>query len=98
MIPGGGEAQFSYAALCLEGRPLASAVARRTRQAPMDFGRSSTFVETVDEPGVVEPALRLLQASRFTGLIEVEFKRDPRDQRFKVLDANPRVWGEQAAK
>jgi predicted ATP-grasp superfamily ATP-dependent carboligase len=72
IIPGWGEAQFSYAALCEEGRPLASVVARRTRQIPMDFGRFSTFVETVDEPGVVEPAVRLLTAMRLTGLVEVE--------------------------
>jgi len=42
LIPGGGQEQFSYAALCLEGRPLAALVARRTRQFPSDFGRSST--------------------------------------------------------
>jgi len=93
MIPGWGEAQFSYAALCLDGLPLASVVAKRTRQFPMDFGRFSTYVETIDEPGVVEPALRLLKAFRYTGLVEVEFKRDARDGRFKVLDVNPRVWG-----
>jgi len=28
---------------------------------------------------------------RFTGLAEVEFKRDPRNGQFKVLDINPRV-------
>src|SRR5205814_300765 len=93
VIPGWGEAQFSYAALCLEGRPLASLVARRTRQYPMDFGQFSTYVETVDDPGVVAPSLRLLEAARYTGLVEVEFKRDPRDGQFKVLDVNPRVWG-----
>jgi len=69
MIPGWGEAQFSYAALCLDGRPLASVVAKRTRQFPMDFGRFSTYVETIDEPGVVEPALRLLKAFHYTGLV-----------------------------
>lgn len=93
LVPGWGEAQFSYAALCQDGAPLASVVARRTRQYPMDFGRFSTFVETVDEPQVVEPAFRLLAAMRFTGLVEIEFKRDPRDGQFKVLDINPRVWG-----
>src|SRR3989441_10877459 len=40
LIPGGGEQQFSYAALCMNGRPLAGLVARRTRQYPVDFGRS----------------------------------------------------------
>jgi predicted ATP-grasp superfamily ATP-dependent carboligase len=93
VIPGWGEAQFSYAALCQDGRPLASVVARRVRQYPMDFGQFSTYVETMDDPGVVEPSRRLLAATRFTGLVEVEFKRDSRDGRFKVLDVNPRVWG-----
>jgi len=93
LIPGGGESQFSFAAACEEGRPLAYLVARRTRQFPMDFGRASTFVETVDEPGVIEPSKKLLQAIKYTGLVEVEFKRDPRDGRFKLLDFNPRVWG-----
>jgi predicted ATP-grasp superfamily ATP-dependent carboligase len=93
IVPGGGEAQFSYAALCKDGCSLASLVARRTRQFPRDFGQLSTYVETVDKPEIIEPAERLLAALRFTGLVEVEFKRDPRNGQFKVLDINPRVWG-----
>jgi predicted ATP-grasp superfamily ATP-dependent carboligase len=93
LIPGGGEVQYSFAALAREGRALASVVARRVRQFPMDFGRLSTYVESVDEPMVAEEACRLLAATRHTGLIEIEFKLDRRDGRFKVLDANPRIWG-----
>ena len=93
LLPGGGEAQFSYAALCRDGVPLASVVARRARQFPMDFGRFSTYVETIDEPQLVEPSVRLLAAMGFTGLVEVEFKKDSRDGKYKVLDVNPRVWG-----
>src|SRR5689334_3590350 len=52
VVPGGGESQFSYAALCRDGRSLASLVARRTRQFPRDFGQLSTYVETVDAPEV----------------------------------------------
>ncbi len=93
VVPGWGEAQFSFAALCKDRSPMASVVARRTRQFPMDFGRFSTYVETIEEPRVVEPALRLLAATRITGLVEVEFKRDPRNGQFLLLDVNPRVWG-----
>jgi D-aspartate ligase len=92
-LPGRGEAQFSYAALCYDGEPLAFMTARRTRQVPMDFGRFSSFVETVDDPGLVEPATRLLRQLRYTGLVEVEFKLDPRDGKYKLLDVNTRVWG-----
>ena len=91
VIPGG--EHFSYAALCERGRPLASVVARRTRQYPPDFGRASTFVETVDDPRVAALGDRFLAGIEFDGLAEVEFKRDPRDGVLKLLDVNPRVWG-----
>jgi D-aspartate ligase len=93
IVPGGGEMQFSYAALCRDGEPLATLVARRTRQYPAEFGRASTFVETVDCPDIVEPSERLIREIGYTGLIELEYKRDPRDGELKLLDMNPRVWG-----
>jgi predicted ATP-grasp superfamily ATP-dependent carboligase len=92
LIPGGGEAQLSYGALCADGIPLASVTARRTRQYPTDFGHSSTLVETVNQPEIEESAGRLLAAMGYTGVAEVEFKYDSRDRRFKVLDINPRLW------
>jgi len=92
-LPGGGESQFSYVALCDDGHSVASLAAKRLRQFPMDFGRFSTFVESVEEPGVVAPAMTLLNALRYTGLVEIEFKLDPRDGQYKLLDVNTRVWG-----
>ena len=92
LIPGGGESQFSYAALCCDGQPIASLTARRTRQYPIDFGYSSSFVETLDIPEIVAPSRRLLAAIRYTGLVELEYKFDARDGGFKLLDINPRLW------
>ena len=91
-VPGGGESQFSYAALCRDGQPIASLTARRTRQYPIDFGYSSSFVETLDIPEIVKPSQRLLAAIRYTGIVEVEYKFDARDGRYKLLDINPRLW------
>jgi D-aspartate ligase len=92
MIPGNGESQFSFAALCCEGKTIASLTARRTRQYPIDFGYSSSFVETFDVPDIVAPSQRLLEAIGYTGIVEVEYKFDFRDRRFKLLDINPRLW------
>jgi D-aspartate ligase len=92
LIPGGGESQFSYAALCRDGKPIASLTARRTRQYPIDFGYSSSFVETLDVPEIVEPSRRLLAAMRYTGLVEVEFKLDAPNGGYRLLDINPRLW------
>src|SRR5260370_793001 len=92
LIPGGGDSQFSYAALCCDGQPIASLTARRTRQYPIDFGYSSSFVETLDIPEIVARSRRLLAAIRYTGLVEVEFKFDARNGRYKLLEINPRLW------
>jgi len=96
LIPGGGSAQLSYAALTDSGRVLHSLVARRTRQYPADFGRASTFVETIEDPGLAEPSRRVLEASGFTGLVELEYKVDRESGRTLLLDMNPRVWGWQS--
>jgi predicted ATP-grasp superfamily ATP-dependent carboligase len=93
IIPGGGESQLSFAALAADGVAIASITARRTRQYPMDFGRASTFVETIEDEEVAEEGRRLIAATHLTGLVEVEFKRDPRTGRLQLLDINPRIWG-----
>jgi predicted ATP-grasp superfamily ATP-dependent carboligase len=93
LIPGDGREQYAYGALYADGRPLATMVARRRRQHPPDFGRASTFVETYDEPEVEALSERVLGAIAYDGLVELEYKRDPRDGMFKLLDFNARTWG-----
>jgi D-aspartate ligase len=96
LVPGDGAAQLSFAALCTNGEVLASLSARRGRQFPMDFGRASSHVETIADPGLERDARRLLAAMRFTGLVEAEFKRDERTGQNRLLDVNPRPWGWQS--
>jgi predicted ATP-grasp superfamily ATP-dependent carboligase len=92
LIPGGGGTQFSYAGVWDRGSPVASLTARRTRQYPIDFGITSTFVETVEQPEIEETACRFLRSLDYSGLVEVEFKYDQRDRRYKLLDVNARAW------
>ncbi len=92
LIAGGGSAQFSYAAVWDRGSPIASMVARRTRQYPTDFGRTSTFVETIHNAQVEEAATKFLNSLHYNGIAEIEFKFDARDGRYKILDVNARTW------
>jgi D-aspartate ligase len=93
LIPGGGDSQFAYCTLFKEGASLADMTVRRTRQHPSDFGRSSTYVETIDLPLLAEPSARFLKALDFYGLVELEYKHDARDGEWKLLDVNARTWG-----
>lgn len=92
LIPGSGTSQFSYAALWDRGRPVASLIARRLRQYPIEFGYTSTFVETVENADVHAAAVRFLQSLDYSGLVEIEFKYDSRTQRYMLLDVNIRSW------
>ena len=93
MIPGGGLEQFAYCAFFTAGRPLASMVVRRRRQHPPDFGRASTFVETIDLPEIERSSEEFLRAIDYYGLVEMEYKFDRRDGEYKLLDVNARTWG-----
>jgi D-aspartate ligase len=93
LIPGGGSHQFAYCCLFKEGRSVACMSVRRCRQHPPDFGRASTYVETVDIPVLRRLAEAFLRAIDYYGLVEVEFKQDPRDGEYKLLDVNARTWG-----
>jgi D-aspartate ligase len=93
LVPGGGNQQFSYCAFFRDGHAVGSMVVKRRRQHPLQFGRASTYVETVDVPLVEEMSERFLRAINYYGLVEVEFKLDPRDSQYKLLDVNARTWG-----
>ena len=93
LIPGGGGEQYAYCAFFRRGQAVASMTVRRRRQHPSDFGRASTYVETVSVGELAEPSIRFLEAIGYYGLIELEYKRDPRDGRHKLLDVNARTWG-----
>jgi D-aspartate ligase len=93
LIPGGGQEQYAYCALFRDEHPLASMTVRRRRQHPSDFGRASTYVETIDLPELAEPSITFLRAINYYGLVELEYKRDPRDGKYKLLDVNARTWG-----
>jgi predicted ATP-grasp superfamily ATP-dependent carboligase len=74
-----------------DGEVLGSFCARKRCEYPVPFG-DGLIVETIADPGIVEPAVALLRELGYAGICDVEFKRDARDGQFKILDANPRVW------
>jgi D-aspartate ligase len=93
LVPGDGRQQYSYCAFFKDGEAVASMTVRRRRQHPSDFGRASTFVETVELPSLEEPSVRFLRTIGYYGLVELEYKLDPRDGQCKLLDVNARTWG-----
>lgn len=93
LIPGGGRQQLAFCAYFKDGAAIGRMTARRRRQHPHEFGRASTYVETLDDPGIEEQSSRFLGSLGYYGLAELEYKEDPRDGVVKLLDVNARTWG-----
>jgi len=93
LIPGDGQQQFSYCAFFKAGKAIGSMIVQRRRQHPPEFGRASTYVESIDLPELAATSIRFLQAINYYGLVEMEYKYDPRTNAYKLLDVNARTWG-----
>lgn len=75
-----------------EGRVLRSYTGRKITQWPYYHGMASV-AETVALPErVVRDAQTLLEAARFHGISQVEFKYDARDGLYKLMEINGRSW------
>jgi predicted ATP-grasp superfamily ATP-dependent carboligase len=71
--------------------PLAYFTARKIIQAPDEFG-TGCLVESVDIPELLEPSVRLCRALFYEGIAEIEYKKDDRDGRLKLIEMNVRHW------
>ncbi|WP_227374499.1 carboxylate--amine ligase [Haladaptatus halobius] len=89
-IPDGSE--YGFFALFDRGDPIVTFQHRRIRSYTYSGG-ASVFRESVAHPQLREQGIRLLSALDWHGPAMVEFRRDPRDGAFKLLEVNPRFWG-----
>lgn len=67
---------------------------RRLRMYPLDFGNSTYLVSVALSE--LTPAMnsleRLLKTINYRGIFSAEYKRDPRDGQFRLLEINARAW------
>jgi D-aspartate ligase len=97
IVPGDDTHLFGYLAFWdAEGRERAWLTKQKLRQSSA-FGDGSLQV-TVDAPEVAEQSRRLLRALDYRGFVGVEFRLDPRDGVYRLMEINPRtVSGNQLA-
>lgn len=87
-IPGPSSELYSVnACFGRDGRPLATFVARKLRQWPVDTGESCLGEECRNDD-VLDLALRLLDGLDYRGLAYVEAKRDPRTGEHVIIEPN----------
>lgn len=82
---------YSFCSFFKNGEVIAFWIGRKIREHPMDFG-TGTFAESIYIPEIRELGTCILKAMNYYGVSEIEFKRDKRDGKFKLLEINARTW------
>jgi D-aspartate ligase len=91
-IPGGDDLLWTLGTyIAADGEVLATFSGRKLRQTRQNMG-SARIGEARWDDEVVGSGLELLKALGFHGIAQVEWKRDPRDGRLKLIEVNPRLW------
>ena len=89
IIPGRRVYEF-FTCLNGESEPLGVCGWDKIRCYPVGYG-AGTFCESVWHKEAVETGLRFFNDIGYRGLAAPEFKRDPSDGEYKLLEVNPRV-------
>jgi len=94
IIPGK-EIYMFYTYFSKESQPLAICGYDKLRQYPPDFG-SGSLCKSAWRASPIDLGLQLLKAIGYHGMAEPEFKRDPRDGEYKLLEVNARTTTQSA--
>jgi predicted ATP-grasp superfamily ATP-dependent carboligase len=90
-VPGPDSAIYAYCTyLDARGEPCGGLTVRKLRQAPPRFGVARVAEVVADEPDLRDATIAMLRRIGFCGMASAEFKRDPRDGRFRFLEVNGR--------
>jgi predicted ATP-grasp superfamily ATP-dependent carboligase len=89
-IPGSAESVWTYMAY-IDGdqKPRVAFVGNKRREYPVDAGLTTLGV-SVTNPRVTAAADSFLGQIGYRGIVDLDFRLDPRDDQLKPLDLNPR--------
>ncbi len=88
-IPGRG---YGFYAILDHGKPKAYFMMQRINEVPFTGGPSS-LRESFYDQWLEEYGLKILKELKWHGAAMVEFRKDVRDNEFKFIEINPRLWG-----
>jgi len=89
LIPGEDSLGVNYNSYFWDGKPAVEFTAKKIRSAPPELGSPCAAISR-EIPEVLEYGRRFLRAANFYGYSCTEFKRDPRDGVYKLMEVNGR--------
>lgn len=92
LVPGDDRQFYNYTVyLDRAGEPAAEFTFRKLRKAPSFYGVARA-AQPAAVPELREPSLALLRRIGWSGIASLEYKLDPRDGRFRLMEVNGRCY------
>lgn len=91
LVPGADREIFAYCTyIDARGEPQGGVTVRKLRQSPPFFGVARVAEIAEHDAQLREATIEFVRHTGFRGMAAAEFKRDPRDGRFRFLEINGR--------
>lgn len=91
LLPNGKDVKGAFF-LCHKGKVIGAYTHKRIRTSPEEGG-VTVLSSIYDNPQLIEQGKELLEKAGWEGLIMLEFLYDERCKQYKLIEANPRLWG-----
>lgn len=91
LLPVENSKPVSFTAFSVKGEIKSYWMGIKVREHPLKFG-TATYSRGTDIPELFGLAERLLRELSFTGVCEIEFLHDIRDNEYKLIEINARTW------
>jgi len=83
---------YDVVGLYQKGECKAAVAQKRVETIPPEGG-PGVYNKTIHEPKLVEQSCRLLNHIKWHGPYQTEWKLDPKDGQYKIIELNPKMWG-----
>lgn len=92
LIPSDGSNKtVSFTAFSVNGEIKAYWMGVKVREHPLEFG-TATFTRSIYIRECYKQSIPLLKAINYSGVCEIEYLLDPKDNKYKLIEINARTW------
>lgn len=91
LLPFKNNKPVSFTSFSISGEIKAFWMGKKIREHPVNFG-TATYIRSIYMPELIGKAEILIRKLNYTGVCEIEFMLDPRDNVYKLIEVNARTW------
>jgi predicted ATP-grasp superfamily ATP-dependent carboligase len=81
----------SFTAFSVSGDIKTFWVGKKIREHPSEFG-TATFAGSIPVNETLDMSRKIIKELKYTGVCEIEFMKDEKDNSFKLIEINARTW------